>query len=450
MRPTSTPGFKTFLLIWFGQLISLTGSGMTGFALGVWVFITTGSVTRFALISLATTLPGILMSPIAGALVDRWDRRMAMLLSDTGAGICTLLIATLLFTGRLEVWHIYVLMGISSAFSSFQWPAYSAATTLLVPKQQYGRASGMVQMAEAVGMILAPLLAGALVGLIQVQGIILIDFATFLFAVATLLLVRVPHPPVSAEGLHGRGSLLQEAAYGWKYITARRGLFGLLLFFAFINFTFGIASVLFTPLVLSFTTPAVLGVLMSVLGIGMLAGSLVMSAWGGPKKRVYGILGSALIQGLMMFFAGAPPSVALLAPSVFVIFFCTPIMNSSSQAIWMSKTAPDVQGRVFSVRRMIAWSTSPVAFLVAGALADRVFEPLMAVGGPLAGSVGRLIGVGPGRGVGLLYIVLAALTIFAAIAGYLYRPLRNVETDLPDHAASPLPATEPEPDLEPA
>jgi MFS family permease len=254
-------GFKTFLLIWFGQLVSLTGSGLTGFALGVWVYLSTGSVTKFALISLSTSLPGILFSPFAGALVDRWDRRVAMIVSDTGSGLCTFIIAVLFMVDRLEIWHIYILMGASSAFSAFQWPAYTAATTLLVPKNHYGRASGMVQIAEAVGMILSPLLAGSLVVLIGVQGVILIDFATFLFAVGTLLLVRVPRPPVSAEGKAGGGSLLQEAAYGWKYITARLGLLGLLLFFAATNFTFGIASVLFTPLVLSFTTPSVLGFL---------------------------------------------------------------------------------------------------------------------------------------------------------------------------------------------
>jgi hypothetical protein len=145
----------------------------------------------------------------------------------------------------------------------------------------------------------------------------------------------------------------------------------------------------------------------------------------------------------MMYLAGAPPRVILLAPSVFVVFFSAPIINGCSQAIWMSKTAPDVQGRVFSVRRMIAWSTTPLAYLIAGTLADRVFEPLMAEGGLLAASAGQVIGVGPGRGVGLLFIVLSTLTLLAAVAGFLYRPLRNVETDLPDHAAIPSPAASP-------
>jgi DHA3 family macrolide efflux protein-like MFS transporter len=425
-------GFRAFLLIWFGQLVSLTGSGLTGFALGVWVYQRTGSVTQFALISLFTALPGILFSPIAGALVDRWDRRWAMIISDTGAGFCTLGVGLLLFANRLEVWQIYILMALSSTFSAFQWPAYSAATTLLVPKEQFGRASGMVQLAEAVAQIGAPSLAGVLLGVIQIQGVILIDFVTFLFAVLTLSLVRVPRPEISAEGKVGQGSLLREAAYGWKYIRARPGLLGLLLFFATSNFASGIVQVLFTPLVLSFTTAAVLGTILSIGGLGFLVGSLTMSAWGGPKVRVYGIYLSSLLQGVVLFAAGFPPQVAILATAAFLYFFGIPIVNGCSQAIWQSKTAPDVQGRVFAVRRMIAWSSLPLAYLAAGPLADQVFEPLLAEGGALAGSVGQIIGTGEGRGIGLLYMILGIISLLATAVGYLYPRLRQVERELPD------------------
>ncbi len=169
----------------------------------------------------------------------------------------------------------------------------------------------------------------------------------------------------------------------------------------------------------------------------MLAGSLIMSVWGGPKNRIHGILGFGVVQGLVMYLAGAPPSFALLAPVVFVIFVVNPIINGCSQAIWMSKTSPDIQGRVFAVRRMIAWSSMPLSYIIAGPLADRVFEPMMAEGGLLAGSVGQWIGVGPGRGVGLLYIVLSSVLLLAAGVAFLYRPLRNVEKDLADFKPAP-------------
>jgi MFS family permease len=425
-------GFRTFGLIWIGQLISLTGTSMTGFALGVWVYQRTGSVTQFALIALFVTTPTILISPIAGALVDRWDRRWAMILSDVGAGIGTLIMALLLFADGLEVWHIYLAVGISSVFSAFQWPAYTAATTLLVPKEHYGRASGMVQLSEAAAQIVSPVIAGILVVSVGVKGVILLDVVSFTFAVGTLLLVRIPRPPVSTEGEEGKGSLLKEAAYGWNYIRARSGLFGLLIFFAVTNFSASIAMVLFQPMILELATPAVLGTIMSVSGIGMLIGGVTMSAWGGPKRKIYGVLLFELLIAFCLILAGLKPSLIMIGAAAFIAFFGIPLINGSSQAIWQRKVAPDVQGRVFSIRRMIAMSAQPISFLIAGPLADRVFEPLLAVDGWLAASVGQVIGVGPGRGMAFMFILMGVFGIFTVGAGYLYPRLRLVELELPD------------------
>lgn len=396
------------------------------------MYLTTGSVTKLSLIMISVSVPGIIMSPFAGVLVDRWDRRKAMIFSDAGAAFCTLAIAVLLYFGNLQIWHMYLILSVSSVFSSFQWPAYSAATTLLVPKKHLGRAAGMVQTAEAVSVIVSPAAAGALLMIVEVWGIFIIDFATFLFALLTLSLVRVPTPPPSAEPTEEKPSFLNQITFGWKYITSRHGLFALLLFFAAANFIGGFQNVLFTPLVLSFTSPIVLGTAISVGGIGMLFGGIVMSAWGGPKRRINGIIVFSLISGTAMAFTGVRASAPLIAATFFVILFTMPIMNGCSQAIWQTKTAPDVQGRVFSVRRMIAWSVMPLSYLMAGPLADRVFEPLMAINGSLADSVGKLIGAGPGRGIGLIFIVTGILTIIITVASYLYPRVRYLEDELPD------------------
>ncbi len=425
-------GMRVFTIVWAGQFVSLIGSGLTGFALGVWVYLTTGSVTQFSMIFLSTIVPGIVMSPFAGALVDRWDRRKAMILSDSGAAVSTLAIAVLLITNQLEIYHIYIAMAVSSTFSSFQWPAYSATTTLLVSKKHLGRAAGMVQTAEAVAQIVSPALAGILLVTVNIWGVIFIDFATFLFALSTLLVVQFPRPEATAEGKAGEGSLLKEAGYGWHYITARRGLFSLLIFFAVTNFIFGFANILYVPLLLSFTSPVVLGSLSSIGGLGMLTGGILMSVWGGPKKRIHGILGFSILTGAMVALGGLRPSVLLLGVVFFAVLFTVPIMNGCSQAIWQVKTAPDVQGRVFAVRRMIAMSVTPLSYIAAGPLADRVFEPLMAVNGPLADSIGEIIGVGPGRGIGLLFIVVGVLTVVITLVSYMYPPLRFVEDELPD------------------
>lgn len=428
-----TGGMRVFFLILFGQFISLTGSGMTGFALGVWAYQRTGSVTRFALISFFAALPGILISPLAGALVDRYDRRGMMILSDAGSGFCTLAMALLLWSARLEMWHIYFFVALSSCFLAFQWPAHSAAITLLVPKQQLGRASGMVQSSQAGAQLISPVLAGVLMVSLGVEGVMLVDVATFLFALFTLLVVRIPAPPKSAAQEGGqKGSLRQEALYGWTYIRARPGLFGLLRFFFLTNFLISMALVLISPMVLAFSTATVLGVVLTLAGAGMLVGGLLMSVWGGTKRRIHGLLGFAALQSLCMIAGGLRPSAALVAVAAFGFLFANAFVTASSQAIWQSKVAPDVQGRVFAVRRMAAWAAMPLAYLVAGPLTDRVLAPLLAPGGALAGSVGRVIGVGTGRGIALLLIISGLFTLLVILAAYLDPRVRRLEDELPD------------------
>jgi MFS family permease len=425
-------GMRVFVIVWFGQLVSLVGSGLTGFALGVWLYQETGSVTLFALNSLFFTLPQMLFSPFAGALVDRWDRRWAMVLSDTGAGITTLCLAVLLFAGRLEVWHVYLATLVNALFNTFQWPAYSAATTLLVPKKHLGRAGGMVQVGQAISHLIAPAMAGVLLVVIGLEGVMAIDFVTFAFAVFTLLIVRFPRPEASAEGVASKGSLLKEAAFGWRYIRARPGLLGLLAFFAAINFLGGMIFPLLVPMILAMTTPDVLGYVASIAGVGMLVGTLVMSAWGGPRHRIHGVLGFELLAAVLTIALGLRPSIVLVAVAGFGVLFCMPIINGSSQALWQSKVHPDLQGRVFSVRRMIAMAASPLAYIMVGPLADGVFEPLMAVNGPLAESIGRFIGTGAGRGSGLMFITMGVLSVVVTVVAYLNPRVRLVEDELPD------------------
>lgn len=431
-QQTSTHRMRTFFVIWFGQLVSTIGSGLTGFALGVWVYQQTGSTTLFALNMLAYTLPNLLVAPFAGALVDRWDRRKVMMLSDTGAGLSTLTLLILLLSGRLAIWHIYLITAWNAAFSTFQWPAYSAATTLLVPKSQLGRAGGMVQIGEAISQLISPAVAGAMYMRSGLQSIALVDVATFVFAVLTLLAVRFPKPIITQEGLAGRGSLIREALYGWKYIRARSGLLGLLVIFALSNFLASLVNPLITPMFLDMTTPAVLGYLASILGLGMLVGTVVMSAWGGPQRRIHGVLGFLMLSGLLIALFGLRPSIPFMAVVGFALMFTMPIINGSSQALWQSKVAVDVQGRVFAVRRMIAMSAIPLAYLSAGPLADQVFKPLLVESGPLANSVGRILGVGPSRGIGLMFVLIGILNILVAGSGYLHPRVRNVEDELPD------------------
>lgn len=432
MEQRAARRMQVFILIWFGQLVSLVGSGLTSFALGVWLYQQTGSVTQFSLISLFTALPVIVISPVAGALIDRWNRQWVMFFSDLGAGLSTMAIALLLVVGQLEIWHIYLATAFSSICRAFQWPAYTAATTLLVPKHQLYRVSGLSQMGQSLAELISPALAGVLVVTIKLQGVLLLDFTTFLFALGTILSVRFPQAKTTTADLGEKVSVLREVIYGWTYITARPGLLGLQIFFAATNFLQGVVEVLAMPLVLSFVSPAIVGTVLSIGGSGMLVGSLVMSTYRRPQRRINTVFGFTLLNGLCMVVAGLRPSALLFSVAVFLFCFGLPIINGSNQIILQQKVAPDVQGRVFALSKMLAGASLPLAYLIAGPLADKVFEPLMGIDGLLAGSVGQFIGVGKGRGIALLFIVMGVLTMLATVAAYQHPRLRWVEDELPD------------------
>lgn len=431
---------RTFSIIWLGQLFSRIGSGLTNFGIGFWALERTGSVTAYASIVLAVTLPSILLAPFAGAVVDRWDRRRVMILGDTVAALGTLSILLLLHMGRLEIWHITIILAVGALFDMLQALAYSASTSLLVPKRHLSRASGLMQTGTSVAQIVSPLLAGVLVLTIGLKGVIMIDLVTFFIAVGALLAVRIPKPRVEAAPAVRKTSFLRDSVYGWSYIATRRGLLGLVAFSAVIQFTMGMAVVLLPPLVLSFASAAELGTIMSIGSIGGLAGGIAMSTWGGPKSRMRGVAGFGMLFGICVLMLGLKPSVALLVAAYFGIFFSLPVIGGCSQYIWQTKTPPEVQGRVFAMRRLMGMSTLPIAYMLAGPAADQVFEPMLAVGGSLAGGIGGIIGVGTGRGIGLMFILVGLLPTIAAVWAYFSPSLWRVEIELPDALPSPQPA----------
>jgi hypothetical protein len=322
----------------------------------------------------------------------------------------------------------------SSACGAFQDPAYRASITMLVPKDDLARAGGIQQMGFAVQSILTPLLAGLLYAAIGLRGIILIDFASFLFAVGALALVHIPQPRLTSEAPGEGKSMWRDAAYGWKYVRERPGLFGLLWYYAAVNFFLSLSGVLTAPLVLSYGTPAEMGIVQMTGGVAMLIGGVAMSAWGGPKdRRIWWVIAAIALSGVGYFVAGMKPFTWLIAGAQFVILFFIPISAALSQAVWQVKVAPDVQGRVFATRAMIAWSIIPLANLLAGPLADRVFEPLMVEGGVLGSTfVGAALGVGAGRGVALIFIVSAFCLWLSSVYAFANPRIRNLESEIPD------------------
>jgi DHA3 family macrolide efflux protein-like MFS transporter len=435
MEPKQKPGgVRSFFIIWIGQLVSLLGSQLTGFTLSVYVYDQTKSVMFLALAQIANQVPYVLFSPIAGVLADRWNRRTAMMVSDFGAGISVAIVAVLYFTGVLRPWMVIPINLIMAAFNSLMWPSYTAAVTLLVPKKHYGRANGFVQLGEALPQIAGPALAGALYVTVKLGNIAMMDFASYFFAVVLMLLfVRIPNPPKTEDGEKSKGNFWQEMRFGWDYIVARKELVALLAFFVSINFLSGIMSPLYIPVILDTWDPQTMGNIITIMGIGMLVGTLVMSAWGGGKRKIYTLLGSAAISGVFLTFGFVRPSIPLLAVCGFMFMFAGPFTNACSQSIWQSKVAPDVQGKVFAVRRAIAWSVNIVAPLLAAPLADYIFKPAMTEGGSLSGLLGPIFGVGASRGVAVLISVTGILSFIAPMVAMGIRRIRRIELDLPDH-----------------
>jgi MFS transporter, DHA3 family, macrolide efflux protein len=427
------PGnMNKFLVIWLGQVISMLGSGLTAFALGVWIFQQTGQATPFALTILFANLPRILLLPLAGSLADRWNRRRMMILSDVGNALVTLGVFFLLTFSTLEVWHVYLIATVGSIFAAFQEPAYMASITMLVPKKDLGRANGMVQMGQAIEMVITPLIAGLLFVSIGITGILTIDFITFLFAVGALLLVRIPQPEISEEHKQN-GSVFSDARFGWDYLKARPGLFGLLWYYAMMNFLLNWSGVLTGPMLLSQTSPRTLGIVQMVVGVGMLAGGILSSVWRGPKRRIPAVIGFIALALVGMVIAGLRPNPVVVSIGFFWLMLFIPLASASSQAVFQSKVAPEVQGRVFAIRGMISRSVMPIAYLTAGPLADRVFGPLMNTGGAWANTfLGTLLDTGPGRGIGLMFVLSAVLAIGISVLVYANPRIRNLEDELPD------------------
>jgi MFS family permease len=433
---------RSFVVIWIGQVFSLLGTSMSGFGLTVWAYELTGSATALALVGFFFVTPMLIVSPLAGALVDRSNRKFMMMISDLASGIATISILLIYSAGNLQIWHLFVANAFMGAFQAFQWPAFSAAITTMLLKEQYGRANGLMSLSETGPEILAPILAGALLGFIGLGGILAIDLVTLSIAILTLLSVHVPQPPVTQTGLESRGSLWKESVFGLSYILKRPGLLGLQVVFLLGNFFITIAYTLSAPMILARTgnNELALGTVNSIGAVGGVVGAAVLSAWGGPKRKVHGVLaGWGLIGLLGTVLLGLGRAIPLWTISLFLGSFTNPFLNGSNQTIWQSKVAPDVQGRVFSTRRLIAWLSMPLATLVAGPLADKVLEPAMLPGGSLAPLFGPIVGVGPGAGMSLIILFMGLIITAIGFSGYAVPTLRNVETLLPDHDLIPSP-----------
>lgn len=429
-------GFRTFLIIWSGQLVSLIGTAMTRFALLLWAYQQTAAsgqpATAVALLGFFTYVPYLLVSPFAGVVVDRADRRLVMLGADVSAGVMTLGLLVLSSAGYLDVWHLYVAAALTGACEAFQVPAYTAATSMLVPAPDYGRVNGLRALAESASQVLAPGLASVLLPVVDLGGIMFLDLATVLVAVLTLLCVQVPRPQAATPERSDEG-LWRQVSYGFRYIWCRPGLLGLLGIFIGMNFFGTLTYFSILPAMVLARSGNAAGVLATVeaaLGLGGVTGGILASVWGGPRRRIHTVLAGAAASfflGDLLFALGRQVVIWSIAAFLGALFI--PLLLSANRSIWQSKVAAAVQGRVFAVQGMGQQVSMPLGYLLAGPLADHVFEPAMRAEGWLRAALGPLVGTGPGAGMAVMFLGTAILGMLMSLSGYLFPAVRHVEDE---------------------
>ncbi|MBF2066672.1 MAG: MFS transporter [Calothrix sp. C42_A2020_038] len=426
---------RNFFIVWLGQMVSTIGSSMTSFAIEIWAWEITGKATTLAMVGFFSLLPGIFITPISGLIVDRWNRKLLMILGDTVAVVATIAIIIFYITKNLQIWHLYTTGAVVGTFNQFQNLAYSASVSLMVSKQNYTRASSMNSVSAYSAIIIAPALAGYLYHIIGLVGICSIDIVTFFIAISSVLLINIPKPPVIRIENQESDSIWQTLGFGWQYIQKRTSLLALLIVEVLFCLFHDIGDALYSPMILSRTgnNTLILGTLASAAGFGGVFGGIIVSIWGGFQSKIKGVLLGIISAGLCKVVFGLGQNIWVWIPTQFCSSLSFPLNISSDNAIWFAKVPPNVQGRVFAARLLLEQLLGAVAYLIAGPLADNVFAPKFSEGGSLVNVLGGLLGTGTSAGIALLYVICAMCMFLIGLVGFRVQSLRNLETILPDH-----------------
>ena len=400
---------KGFLILWLTQSFSSLGSSMTSFALIVWSYQEKGSALTTALLSVCSYAPYVMMSIVAGALSDKWNKKAAMLVCDSFAALCTVAVLILLQTGRLEIWHLYCLNAFNGLMNTIQQPAADVTISLLTPKRHYQKVSGMRSFSSSLVNILTPVLATAVLALFHIQAVILFDLFTFAAAFVSLLcFVKIPKVQQNETK---EESVLQSAKSGLQYLKCNRGILDLILFLAAINFTASVYNAAFPAMVLSRQGggEVALGIVNTVTGIALLAGSVIASALPAPKSRVRVICNTLLFSmGTENFILAFGRSLPVWCIGAALGWICIPIMNANLDVVLRNRIPIPMQGRVYSARNTLQFFTIPVGYFLGGLLVDQIFEPFMA-SQQADGLLAAMFGTGKGSGAALLFLVIAVI-----------------------------------------
>lgn len=412
---------KKFILIWIGELISNIGSGMTAFAISMYMYQTTGSASLVSLTTLLAFLPTILLSPIGGALADRYDRRLLMMIGDLCSGLGLLFILWQMQMGNHSVLPIFIGLTWNAVFVALLEPAYKATVSDLLSEEEYAKASGMVQIAGNARYLISPVLAGVLLAVSDIRLILLIDIGTFFVTVSIVALIRKTiQKPIHRP----KERMAAEMKEGFHVIIGDKGVLSLVGIMTGVCFFLGFIQTLSGPMILAVSDEKTVGILESVCAVGMLVGSLWIGMAGIKKSYVKVLSTAGIAAGIAMAFAGVSTNILFTGTSIFLFFMALPFMNTCADVLIRVSIPNELQGRVWGMVSLLTQSGTVLAYALCGVLADFVFEPMFLPNGILSNSVGKLIGTGQGRGIGFLLILSGAGMMIVAIV---MRRNRNIQ-----------------------
>ncbi|WP_410514024.1 MFS transporter [Paenibacillus sp. BR2-3] len=425
MDVVNNKSFKKFLIVWIGQMISSIGVGLTAFSLGVYAFEKTHTATSAALITLFSFLPSILLRPVGGVLADRYDRRVMMILGDLGSALGLVFILFVMLTGDVQLWQIYIGVTISSIFAALQSPAYKASATDLLTEEQFSKGSGLVQLAESAKFLFSPIIAGFLLSITKIENILIIDISTFAVAILAVLFVKKNLQTVSKESENQ--NFLTDLKEGWNAISSSKGILLLVTIISIVTFYLGFLQTLIGPMILSFSDARTLGTFQSVSAVGMIISSLVIGIFSVSKKYSRMLVLGMVFAGLSFSLLGLTTNLYFIIGAGFLFLSALPFINTSADVLVRQNISNEKQGRVWGIIGILSQLGFVVAYSVAGFLADHVFNPLLNEGGLLAPTIGEIIGTGPGRGIGLLFIIAGVLVMILAGITSRIKSIKNLE-----------------------
>lgn len=424
---TGKQRLRHFSFILACQVVSVFGSTLTAFALGVWAYQQAGSVTVYTLIYFVVAGSSAIAAPFAGSLIDRWNKKTVLMCSALGSALISLVIAFLYSFDVLTVWHIVGLALVNGVMMSFSKPAITAAVKMLIDEDDLVRANGIMATGFGLVTLVAPAIAGYLLLKIELIGILIIDLTTFIVGLAALVVLKLPPTKLAPEVPVWEG-----VKFAWGYLQKKSALLWLIGFYATINFFIGMIVIMLQPMVLSFSDSAGLGLVMTLGGFGYIFGAIFMSVWGGPKRKIYAIYGVAVLMCLGMVVAPMYTNIWIICLAAFLLSVSLPIAMTCNQAIVQMKVATEVIGRVDGLGTLFIGICIPFGYLIGGQFAELIFEPMMMQPTESLAWLNHLYGTGKGRGIAVMISVISIILLLIVFAAISHGKIRNIELELPN------------------